>query len=146
MLSQDLLFLLCPISHPTNLSLQAHRCSAKLISSTFSGSLTCPYQRARLHCAFPLVSWTASIKFMLPLKWNEVTCSLLKCQLLSCLLLGDSSTLCTTMPPTAPARGICHSWCAAKAFRNCNPPAKKYTPVGAVKKSKAKQGSSNVNF
>lgn len=86
-LGQDLLFLLClPLLHQStiNHSLQDHRCSVKIISSTFPGSLTHPYQTARLHCTFPLVFWTASVKSVLPLKWNEAKCSLLKCQLLFC--------------------------------------------------------------
>jgi len=55
MLGQDLLFLVStPLPHQPYLvilSLQARRCSAKLISSVFSGSLLCPHQTVRLHCA-----------------------------------------------------------------------------------------------
>lgn len=65
---------------------------------------------------------------------------------LSCLLLGDTSTLCT-MFPTAPARGIYHLWCAAKLLGIAIYLLISSLLSGAMKKSKAMQdSSSNINF
>lgn len=103
MLSQDLLFLVSlslPLQpYHISLSLQAHRCSAKLISSTFSGVLPCPHQSDfHVHSLqHRLVFWNASIKFMLSLKWDQGKQHVLYC-----------SVSCSSVPPLSTFRSLRH--------------------------------------
>lgn len=147
MVSQDLIFLLClPLPYQSShqslykltklmLGKTNFLCFFRVFNMSLSESQTSLYISS---CLLNFLN-----QCLLPLKWNEITFIIEVSAVLlflSCLLLGDSSTLCTTSP-TAPARGICRLWCAAKAFRNCNLPAKKYTPVGGheEKQSRARK-------
>lgn len=87
MLSQDLLFLLC-LPLPYQSSHQSLFTSSQVLCKNnffyFFRVFNMSLSETQTHCAFRLVFWTASTKFMLPLKWNEVTCSSLMCLLLFC--------------------------------------------------------------
>lgn len=109
MLSQDLVFLLClPLPHQSSHQSQL-LCKNNLINMSLAErQISLSISSCLLNCLNQVYATTKtelSNMFII-----EASAALL---FLSCVLLGDSSTLCT-MFPTAPARGIYHLWCAAK--------------------------------